>query len=152
MQISVIQKPHHLVTNSHPQHTYIYIYLEERKKNITKQTNLQTANPRAKEELKKQKVMKLDTIFLIQKPHCLVMNPHSITYIHTFIPGGKKRKAKQNKTKPKEIKNKNKKKQEKKSKIQTNKQRYKLQTTRKEELKKKKEKGSKQSCRNYKQA
>jgi hypothetical protein len=111
MQISVIQKPHHLVTNSHPQHTYIYIYLEERKKNITKQTNLQTANPRAKEELKKQKVMKLDTIFLIQKPHCLVTNPRSIAYIHTFIPGGKKRKAKQNKTKPKEIKNKNKKKQ-----------------------------------------
>jgi hypothetical protein len=55
--------------------------------------------------------MKLDTTFLIQKPHCLVTNPRSIAYIHTFIPGGKKRKAKQNKTKPKEIKNKNKKKQ-----------------------------------------
>jgi hypothetical protein len=82
--------------------------------------------------------MKLDTTFLIQKPHCLVTNPRSIAYIHTFIPGGKKRKAKQNKTKPKEIKNKNKKKQERKSKIQTNKQRYKLQTTRKEELEKKK--------------
>jgi hypothetical protein len=50
MQISVIQKPHHLVTNSHPQHTYIYNCRGEKKgknenKIITKQTNLQTANP-----------------------------------------------------------------------------------------------------------
>jgi hypothetical protein len=47
------------------------------------------------------------------KTSFLVMNPHSITYIHTFIPGErseKQSKAKQNKTKPKEIKNKNKKK------------------------------------------
>jgi hypothetical protein len=71
--------------------------------------------------------MKLDTISLIQKPHCLVKNPHSITYIHTFIPGGKtekqnkKEKKRKEKTKPKEIKNKNKKKQVKvkQTKIQT---------------------------------
>jgi hypothetical protein len=41
-------------------------------------------------------------------------NESTLYNIHTFIPEGKKRKAKQNKTKPKEIKNKSKKKQEKK--------------------------------------
>jgi hypothetical protein len=33
MQISVIQKPHHLVTNSHPPHTYIYTWRKEKKGN-----------------------------------------------------------------------------------------------------------------------
>jgi hypothetical protein len=60
MQICVIQKPHHLVTNSHPQHTYIYTWRKEKKgkNNKTKHTNLQTANHKKRriEKKKKKKV------------------------------------------------------------------------------------------------
>jgi hypothetical protein len=69
-----------------------------------------------------------------------ICNPETsssaIHNIHTYIPGGKKKKEKR----------------KRKNITKQNKQTYKLQTTRKEELEKEIKEGSKQSCRNYKQA